>query len=470
MAGRFTASLSRKLVLVQGCVLVLIFTITGVALDRIYRQIAADAVRERLQLSATAIGSELRLQADGGLDQAALEPVMTFSNVASGRYVVVRDEHGKVVWQSPGPGMFGFEIGELPATGSEQFRDEVPQRGTGRIALLSRRLDLGPPGAATRNVVLTVAERRDTGLQPPASFRRGMVLWFSAATLCVLGVLAALRHQVLGPLRRLEEEIAEVDAGKRSELGAGYPPELASLADVLNGLLRGERDRLRRYRDTLGNLAHSLKTPLASMRALLAQQPPEIRSAFDREIDRIALLAEQQLLRAGTAGPATLGQKPIPVLPLLVELRTAMLRVHGAKDLSIELVVEPAAGFLGDRSDLFELLGNVLDNGCKWCGSRVQVTVYLAEHPGSAPRLQIAVADDGAGIDPADRGRVLVRGVRADERAPGHGIGLAMVADTVAVYRGELSIGRSESLGGACITIGLPGRLLDADSVIRLRP
>jgi two-component system sensor histidine kinase PhoQ len=100
----------------------------------------------------------------------------------------------------------------------------------------------------------------------------------------------------------------------------------------------------------------------------------------------------------------------------------------------------------------------------------VQVTVSLVAHTDSAPHLQIAVADDGTGIDPADRGRVLARGVRADERAPGHGIGLAMVADTVAVYGGELSIGWSGSLGGACITIGLPGRLLEGDSVLRLRP
>jgi two-component system sensor histidine kinase PhoQ len=464
MATRLPGSLSFKLLAIQGLVLVLVFSLTGLALDRMFRGIVTAGVRERLVLAATGISAQLHLKDTGELDEAALGPVIDFSSLVSGRYTVLRRADGSVLWQSPCPENFTFDMGGLPGDAGDLFRESV-LRSPGRyVAVLSRRLALLKPGGGTGSVILTVAESRDTGLERRATFRRGMIVWFAAATLAVLLVLGLLLHRAVGPLLQLEQEVAEVEAGTRSELGQGYPRELARLAEALNGLLRGEQDRLRRYRDTLGNLAHSLKTPLASMRAALAQQPPEVRAAIDLEIDRIALLAERQLLRAGTAGPVTLGQKPVPVLPMLVELRTAMLRVHGSKDLSIELVVEPAAGFLGDRSDLFELLGNVLDNACKWCGSRVQVTVGLAAHPGSAPRLQVSVDDDGTGIDPADRGRVLVRGVRADERAPGHGLGLAMVADTVAVYGGELRVGRSEALGGARITIGLPGRLLEGSA------
>jgi len=103
----------------------------------------------------------------------------------------------------------------------------------------------------------------------------------------------------------------------------------------------------------------------------------------------------------------------------------------------------------------------VLDNACKWCSGRVQVTVGIGAQLPEPLRLQVSVADDGIGIDPADRARVLARGVRADERAPGHGLGLAMVADTVALYGGNLRIDQSLPLGGACITISLPGRLLE---------
>jgi two-component system sensor histidine kinase PhoQ len=140
-----------------------------------------------------------------------------------------------------------------------------------------------------------------------------------------------------------------------------------------------------------------------------------------------------------------------------------MLRVHSGKDLAIEMEVAARAGFVGDRGDIIELLGNLLDNACKWCSAQVLVQVRLLEDQPSPDRLAIRIEDDGPGIAPEDRGRVLARGVRADERAPGHGLGLAMVADTVALYGGEVVIGESTALNGARVEVTLPGRLLETD-------
>jgi two-component system sensor histidine kinase PhoQ len=148
----------------------------------------------------------------------------------------------------------------------------------------------------------------------------------------------------------------------------------------------------------------------------------------------------------------------VPVAPLVADLRAAMRKVHAQKDLIIETAVAPRAGFVGDRGDVMELLGNLLDNACKWCRGRVRLTIGL-----EPARLLIRIEDDGPGIAAADRGRVLARGVRVDERAPGHGLGLAMVADTVALYGGELSISDSTELKGARLDIVLPGRLLETD-------
>jgi len=125
--------------------------------------------------------------------------------------------------------------------------------------------------------------------------------------------------------------------------------------------------------------------------------------------------------------------------------------------------VAARAGFLGDRGDIIELLGNLLDNACKWCRGKVRAEVQLLEEQTAQPRLLIRIEDDGPGIAPEDRGRVLARGVRADERAPGHGLGLAMVADTVALYGGEVLISESAALQGARIEVTLPGRLLETD-------
>jgi two-component system sensor histidine kinase PhoQ len=273
--------------------------------------------------------------------------------------------------------------------------------------------------------------------------------------LVLLVTLAALLQWVLGPVRRLEREIHAVEEGRSETLGAGYPRELSGVASNLNTLLVGERKRVARYRHTLGNLAHSLKTPLAVMRSSM---PPAMRSGIlSAEIDRMSGIIERQLKRAAASAGALLGQAPVEVMQAAVELRGALLKVYGHKDLSIELAVAPAAQFMGDRGDLTELLGNVLDNACKWCRGRVRLTATGEPTAAARERLCVVVEDDGPGISAEDRARVLTRGVRADENVPGHGLGLAMVHEMIDSYGGRLVID-SSPLGGARFTLRLPGR------------
>ena len=224
----------------------------------------------------------------------------------------------------------------------------------------------------------------------------------------------------------------------------------------LNALLDGERTRIRRYRDTLGNLAHSLKTPLAVMRQSLGSGATA-KDALNTEIDRMSGIIEHQMKRAAASGGVLLGQAPVDVAPIVSELRAALLKVYGNKDLLFETVLAPEAQFIGDRADLTELLGNLLDNACKWAKARVRIAVSVNEEAGSRTALQLIIDDDGPGIAEADRARVLQRGGRADEATPGHGLGLAMVHDTVALYGGSLRIDGS-SFGGARLELALPGR------------
>jgi two-component system sensor histidine kinase PhoQ len=232
------------------------------------------------------------------------------------------------------------------------------------------------------------------------------------------------------------------------------------VATNLNALLAAERGRIVRYRNTLGNLAHNLKTPLAVMRASLhgATSVEELRAPFEREIDRMSGIVEHQLRRAAPGGGATVGQAAIDVRPVVADLRAALLRAHSHKDFSIENAVPEAVRFVGDRDDLGELLGNVMDNACKWCQSRVRVSATVEPQSPTRTRLRIVVEDDGPGIPDSELGRVLERGQRADEATPGHGLGLAMVRDAVGQYGGELRLARSAALGGARIELELPGR------------
>ena len=235
-----------------------------------------------------------------------------------------------------------------------------------------------------------------------------------------------------------------------------WPRELAAVTSNLNALLDGERTRIRRYRDTLGNLAHSLKTPLAVMRQSLGSGATA-KDALNTEIDRMSGIIEHQMKRAAASGGVLLGQAPVDLAPIVSELRVALLKVYGNKDLLFETAIDPQAQFIGDRADLTELLGNLLDNACKWAKARVRIAVSVNEEAGSRTALQLIVDDDGPGIAEDDRARVLQRGGRADEATPGHGLGLAMVHDTVALYGGAMSIGAS-ALGGARFELKLPGR------------
>jgi two-component system sensor histidine kinase PhoQ len=270
----------------------------------------------------------------------------------------------------------------------------------------------------------------------------------------LLLTLAALLRWVLAPLRRMEREIRAVEEGRNDSLSRGYPRELSGVATNLNALLVGERKRVTRYRDTLGNLAHSLKTPLAVMRSSLPGGGAD--APLGAEIDRMRDIIEHQLKRAAASGGALLGQAPVEVAQVAADLRGALLRVYADKDLAIELAVAPTAQFVGDRGDLVELLGNLLDNACKWCRSRVRLSAAADAAAGPRERLSLVIEDDGPGISAEDRARVLRRGERADESVPGHGLGLAMVHDTVDLYGGRLAIDTS-AMGGARFSLRLPG-------------
>jgi two-component system sensor histidine kinase PhoQ len=283
--------------------------------------------------------------------------------------------------------------------------------------------------------------------------------WFLGLLLLLLGSLALLLRWALRPVRQVEREISEVESGARSTLSTDQPRELRGIAANMNALLVSERRRVERYRNTLGNLAHSLKTPLAVIRSTLAAETEAMRRSalINQQIDRMDAIVQHQLTRAAASGGAVVGQAAVELGPLLAELRTAMTKVYGHKDLLIEVASTGDARFAGDRGDLFELLGNLLDNACKWCRGRVRVSTSRAFDASGRSRLRVTVEDDGAGVAPDDRQRILERGARADEQVDGQGLGLAMVRDIVELYDGSLEIGDS-ALGGARIEVALPAR------------
>ena len=440
-------SLSRRLLISVSVPIALFCGVVILVLDSGFREVAQRTLRDELDRQMVRLIAAAEPQPDGGYAPAphTLDPRL--ETPRSGVYAEIRSAGHE--WRSPSTAGLNSDFGRLLSGGQRDL--SYATFGNDRVAIASRSIEFeGDPNAA-RSLTFSVATSLSPYQQELWRFRRELGSWFLTLMLLLLVTLAALLHWVLGPVRRMEREIHEVEEARRESLGAGYPRELAGVAGNLNALLIGERKRVARYRDTLGNLAHSLKTPLAVMRAEGAS------ATVSAEIDRMSGIIDHQLKRAAASGGALLGQAPVEVVQVAAELRATLLRVYARKDLVIELAVAPTAQFIGDRGDLTELLGNLLDNACKWCRTRVRFSASIDESAGARERLCLIVEDDGPGISAEDRARVLQRGVRADEKVPGHGLGLAMVHDTVDLYGGRLTIDASP-LGGARFTLRLPGR------------
>jgi len=368
----------------------------------------------------------------------------------SGLYAEIRSASGESIWRSQSTVGSHVQFGPPLEGGQRQFLFTTVAGTDVRLAVASRGITWDDLHGQPARFTFSIASDLETYDAQLANIRGQVVGWFTGLALLLIATLALLLRWLLKPVRRLEGEIKEVEAGKREQLGEGWPRELAAVTTNLNALLEGERTRVKRYRDTLGNLAHSLKTPLAVMRQTLGSGAVPGKAALDSEIDRMSGIIEHQMKRAAASGGVLLGQAPVDVAPIVTDLRVALLKVYGNKDLLFGTDLAAGAQFIGDRADLTELLGNLLDNACKW--ARTQIVIDAAV---TGSQVVIAVEDDGSGIAPALRDAVLQRGVRADEAAPGSGLGLAIVRDLAELYGGSITLDASPR-GGVRANLSLP--------------
>ena len=257
--------------------------------------------------------------------------------------------------------------------------------------------------------------------------------------------LAGMRSG-LSSLDRLRDHLASVRSGRHKRLEGEYPIELQPLVDDLNELLDHRAETVRRAQAKAGDLAHGLKTPLAVLlqeaeRAKAAGEA-ELLNAIAAPIERMRRQVEYQLAHARAAASGATPGARCSIEQSVTGLVRAMAALHAGKGISIEVEVRSEDAFRGEREDLDEMLGNLLDNACKWGRLRVTLSAHRA-----GSDLVITVDDDGPGIDPVLRESVLHRGVRADESAPGSGLGLAIVRDLAELYGGSISIESSPAEG-----------------------
>jgi len=451
--GPMPPSLVSRLLWVTALALVVFLGGSGFALDQGFRAAVEAGVRERLEAEVYLLLGAARIERpyDPGLmpDDLA-EPRL--STPGSGLHAQIVDDRGRILWGSRSLLGESLPAGPPPAIGEWQHDriDFQELRGAFRVRLTVG-IEAMAPGRA---LTFAVVEDRRFFDRQVHGFRQRLWVWLAGTGAVLVLVQLLLTRWGLSPLRRLAAELARIEAGQAQHLSADYPRELQGVTTNLNTLLDASHALLARYRNALGDLAHSLKTPLAVLRATLEAPPalPELLRTVQEQSERLQLSIDYQLKRAATSGRRSL-LAPVPVAPVLARLCASLEKIYAERRLSFEVSCQDAAGFPGDEGDLFELLGNLLDNACKWARSRVRVTVRV---PAVAKRhgLQLIVEDDGPGLPQGGLGQLLERGVRADMRQPGQGIGLAVVAAVVEAAGGSI-VGGSSDLGGARIEVSL---------------
>lgn len=287
------------------------------------------------------------------------------------------------------------------------------------------------------------------------------------ATHIAMGILAGafvvgglfLVRRALAPFRSLRAGLSLVREGRSQRIEGDYPSEVQPLVNDLNALLEDRERAVARALTTAGDLAHGLKTPLA----VLAQEAEQAGAAGHHDlaatlrqmVERMQRQVDDHLARArATASARAAPGLRCPVLPSVEALVRTMRRLHAERELTIDADVSPAHEIRGRREDLDEMLGNLLDNACKWARSRVAISSSISS-TGDHAEVTISVDDDGPGLDPSMRAQVLQRGVRADQRVGGSGLGLAIVSELAELYGGSVTL-ETSPLGGTRARIVFP--------------
>jgi signal transduction histidine kinase len=445
---------------------VVILLITGIVLSSVYRAASERAFDRRLNLYLRTIVAEVATP-DSTPDQFQSLGEPLFELPLSGWYWQVTRTDGdkpdvrssRSLWDKKLPRL--EEQGhELTTAGIRIGYVDGPEGQT--LRMVERPVDLGADG----KFLVMVAGDASEIFEETRAFD-----YYLGGTFVALSIVLVLTtiFQVrfgLAPLKRISDAIADIRSGRAERLEGEFPVEIAPLARETNALLDANREIVERARTHVGNLAHAIKTPLS---VIVNEASARSGDAFAAKVLEQADVMRDQvahhLERARIAARLTIIGTVTEVAPAIEALRRTMEKIHRDRGVVIEVEAEASAKFRGERQDLEEMAGNLVDNACKWAESRVFIEVLVERAGGAAMRpgaieggstLRIIVDDDGRGLSATERAQVSRRGQRLDESKPGSGLGLSIVVDLAALYGGSLTLGTAP-IGGLRAELVLPG-------------
>ncbi|HEX3506661.1 MAG TPA: ATP-binding protein [Xanthobacteraceae bacterium] len=438
---------------------VVILIVTGVALSTLYRHAVERAFDRRLDVYLRTLVADVASPEEGGekFPQSIGEPL--FELPLSGWYWQVTRLDTKTpevhssrsLWDSNLP-----KLADDHSAAAAEYRQGYAQGPEEqKLRIVERNIDLGSDGRYLISVAGDASEIDDeTG-----SFDRAIGMTFAALTVALLLTTVLQVRFGLAPLKRITGSLAEIRSGRAERLQGDFPVEIAPLARETNALIDANREIVERARTHAGNLAHALKTPLSVIvNEAVARGGDPLAQKVLEQTDIMRDQVTRQLERARLAArPSVIGTL-VDIPPVVTALARTMEKLYRARDIAIDLDVAKIAQFRGEQQDLEEMIGNLVDNSCKWALSRVAIEVVADQLPASdgKSRVRIIVDDDGPGLSPAEREQVAQRGRRLDETKPGSGLGLSIVVELASLYGGVLTLGTAP-IGGLRAELALPG-------------
>lgn len=449
-------SLALRLFLSATLWTVAILFVTGFALSTLYRQAVERSFDRRLSVYLRTLVAEVAApeEADTRSPQSMGEPL--FDLPLSGWYwQITRMQSAKPdvrasrsLWDTGLPHLADRNV-PTATDGTRRGYVEGPEEQ--RLRLVERLVDLGEDG---RYLVAVAGDSTEID-EETRNFDRALMVTFG--TLIVVLLLTTL-FQVrfgLAPLKRISEGLAAIRTGVTERLEGRFPVEIAPLARETNALIEANKEIVERARTHVGNLAHALKTPLSVMvneASARADDPLAKKVLEQAEIMRDQVT--RHLERARLAARATVVGTVTDVDPVVSALARTMEKIHHGRGIAIDVDAPTPVKFRGEQPDLEEMVGNLVDNACKWAQSRVSIEV-IPEQTADKRMVRFVVDDDGPGLTAAQREQVTRRGRRLDETKPGSGLGLSIVVELAGLYGGSVNLA-SAPIGGLRVELVLP--------------
>jgi signal transduction histidine kinase len=443
MMRSLLAPLVVGLVLSLAAVLGVQWSAVRIAIDGVMR----DYIAGELAQDADELFSALVVPADGAASLALAHFDPAFLSPSSGRYYAITVDRAPALRS---PSLASHLLPVVPVDrGQRRVRDVTgPNEETLLLSMTGYEL-------AGRPVTIGVA----ADLKPIQAEFDKLLSRYTKVSLAMFALLVVLQVVIvrvaLAPLRRVQEDVRRLERGETAQLGETVPAEVLPLVREVNRLLTLLGQRLQRSRESLGNLAHALKGPLTALAHMAndthIRRHPTLGAEIAEQLEILRGRIDSELRRARVAG----GRGPGPALAVPAEIEsllTTLRKLYRERGLDIRARIDPALRFHGDREDLLELSGNLLDNACKWARTRVMVSAR------DESGMVLIVEDDGPGCSPEDMQRIAERGVRLDEATEGHGLGLAIARGIASSYGATLRFDRSAGLGGLRVSVTFPLR------------